>query len=49
MNPGRYTARALSVPEAAEYAGVSTKTIYPALEDQRLKHAMLGSSSSRRE
>lgn len=44
MNPGTFTARTLSVAEAAEYVGVSTKTIYRALEGRRLKHARIGQS-----
>lgn len=35
-------ARLLNVAEAAEYVGVSTKTIYRALEKRRLKHARIG-------
>lgn len=34
----------LAVSEAAAYAGVSTKTIYRALEARRLKHARIGQS-----
>lgn len=32
----------LSVAEAAAYVGVSTKTIYRALEGRRLRHACIG-------
>ena len=34
----------LSVAEAAEYIGVSTKTIYRAIDSRRLKHARIGQS-----
>lgn len=32
----------LSVAEAAAYVGVSTKTIYRAIESRRLKHSRIG-------
>lgn len=34
----------LSVAEAAAYVGVSSKTIYRAIESRRLKHARIGQS-----
>ncbi|MBJ7354371.1 MAG: helix-turn-helix domain-containing protein [Thermoleophilaceae bacterium] len=34
----------LSVAEAADYIGVSSKTIYRAIESRRLKHARVGQS-----
>ncbi len=36
----------LNVAQAAAYVGVSTKTIYRAIEDGRLKAAALGRSSA---
>jgi len=38
----------LSVSQAAAYVGVSTKTIYRALETRRLKHARIGLSKGYR-
>lgn len=38
----------LNVAEAAEYVGVSTKTIYRALESRDLKHARIGRSKGYR-
>lgn len=44
MEAATNTAIMLSVAEAASYVGVSTKTIYRALETRRLKHARIGQS-----
>jgi excisionase family DNA binding protein len=36
--------RLLTVAEAASFAGVSTKTIYRAIDARRIKHARIGQS-----
>lgn len=38
----------MNVAEAAKYVGVSTKTIYRALESRQLKHARIGQSKGYR-
>lgn len=40
----RSTAQVLNVTQAAEYAGVSPKTIYRAINARRLTHACIGQS-----
>lgn len=48
MTADTQTAVTLSVAEAAAYVGVSTKTVYRALETRRLKHARIGLSKGYR-
>lgn len=45
---GESTSATLTVAQAARYAGVSTKTIYRAIEDGRLTAASLGRSTALR-
>ena len=48
MNGERISQRTLTIAQAAKYAGVSTKTIYRAIEDGRLMAACLGRSTALR-